>query len=40
MTPEAALSRVVHCLDRAHDTGFKAKAFHRARNVVRETDPT
>jgi len=39
MTPEAALDRVVHCLDRAHDTSFKAKAFHRARNVVRETDP-
>jgi putative hydrolase len=39
MTPEAALDRVVHCLDRAHDSGFKAKAFFRARNVVRETDP-
>jgi putative hydrolase len=39
MTPEAALDRVVHCLDRAHDTSFKAKAFFRARNVVRETDP-
>ena len=39
MTPEAALDRVVHCLDRAHDTGFKAKAFFRARNVVRATDP-
>ncbi len=39
MTPEAALDRVVHCLDRAHDTSFKAKAFHRARNVVRATDP-
>jgi putative hydrolase len=39
MTPEAALDRVVHCLDRAHDTSFKAKAFFRARDVVRETDP-
>ena len=39
MTPEAALGRVVHCLDRAHAPGFKAKAFLRARNVVRETDP-
>ena len=39
MTPEAALDRVVHCLDRAHDNGFKAKAFHRARDVVRATDP-
>ena len=39
MTPEAALDRVVHCLDRAHDTGFRAKAFQRARDVVRNTDP-
>jgi putative hydrolase len=39
MTPEAALDRVVHCLDRVHDTSFKAKAFARAREVVRETDP-
>ncbi|MFV0308574.1 MAG: PHP domain-containing protein [Desertimonas sp.] len=37
MTPEAAFDRIVHCLDRAHDTSFKAKAFHRARSVVRET---
>ncbi len=40
MTPEAALDRVVHLLDRAHESSFKAKAFQRARNVVRETDPT
>lgn len=26
---------MVHCLDRAHDTGFKAKAFVRALDVVR-----
>jgi putative hydrolase len=39
MTPAAALERVVHCLDRAHDTGFKAKAFARALDVVRATDP-
>ncbi len=39
MTPDAALSRVVHCLDRAHDKGFKAKAFVRARDVVRQIDP-
>src|SRR5262245_52226322 len=39
MTPDAALDRVVHCLDRAHDTSFKAKAFVRARDVVRQTDP-
>ena len=24
------MERVVHCLDRAHDTGFRAKAFVRA----------
>jgi putative hydrolase len=39
MTPEAALDRVVHCLDRAQASGFKAKAFVRARDVVRATDP-
>ena len=37
MTPEAALLRVIHCLDRAHETGFKAKAFVRALDVVRNT---
>lgn len=37
MTPEAALLRVIHCLDRAHETGFKAKAFTRALDVVRNT---
>jgi putative hydrolase len=40
MTPEDALDRVMHCLDRAHDTGFRAKAFQRARDVVRNTDPS
>jgi putative hydrolase len=39
MTPEDALDRVMHCLDRAHDKGFRAKAFMRARDVVRNTDP-
>ncbi len=39
MTPEQALLRVIHCLDRAHDTGFKAKAFARALDVVRTTPP-
>lgn len=39
MTPEAAFDRIVHCLDRAHDNSFKAKAFHRARNIVRDLDP-
>jgi putative hydrolase len=39
VTPEAALDRIVHLLDRAHEPSFKAKAFQRARNVVRDTDP-
>jgi putative hydrolase len=39
MTPEEALLRVIHCLDRAHETGFKAKAFVRALDVVRNTPP-
>ncbi len=37
MTPEQALLRVIHCLDRAHESGFKAKAFTRALYVVRTT---
>ena len=37
MTPVEALERVVHCLDRAHETGFKTKAFVRALDVVRAT---
>jgi len=39
MTPEEALDLVIHCLDRAHTGGFKVKAFVRARDVVRSTDP-
>ena len=39
MTPAEALDRVVHCLDRAHDGGFKVKAFVRARDVVRDLPP-
>jgi putative hydrolase len=39
MTPVEALERVIHCLDRAHDTGFKTKAFVRALDTVRATDP-
>jgi putative hydrolase len=39
MTPEAALMRVLHCLDRAFVGGFKTKAFVRALDVVRNTDP-
>ena len=35
----AALERVMHCLDRAHDSGFKAKAFGRALDVVRSLPP-
>ena len=34
MTPQAALDRVVHCLDRAHAGGYRAKAFATARDVV------
>jgi putative hydrolase len=37
MTPVEALERIVHCLDRAHVTGFKTKAFVRALNTVRMT---
>jgi putative hydrolase len=39
VTPEQALARIVHCLDRAHDSGFRTKAFLRALTVVRATDP-
>lgn len=31
--------RVVHCLDRARESGFRTKAFVRALDVVRATDP-
>jgi putative hydrolase len=39
VTPVEALERVVHCLDRAHDAGFKTKAFVRALEVARATSP-
>jgi putative hydrolase len=39
MTPEEALLRVIHCLDRALASGFKTKAFVRALDVVRSIDP-
>ncbi len=39
MTPEQALLRVIHCLDRALASPFKTKAFVRALDVVRSTDP-
>ncbi|WP_420452836.1 PHP domain-containing protein [Ilumatobacter sp.] len=38
MTPEDALLRVIHCLDRSRASGFKTKAFVRALDVVRTTD--
>lgn len=37
MSPEDALLKVIHHLDRAHEKGFKAKAFIRALDVVRTT---
>jgi putative hydrolase len=37
MTPEQALARIVHCLDRAHVGGFKTQAWVRALAVVRAT---
>jgi putative hydrolase len=39
MTPEAALERVIHCLDRALASPYKTRAFVRALDVVRTTDP-
>ncbi|HUF97384.1 MAG TPA: PHP domain-containing protein [Ilumatobacter sp.] len=39
MSPEAALGRVIHCLDRALASPYKTKAFVRALEVVRSTDP-
>ena len=39
MDPEEALARIVHCLDRAHVGGFKAKAWSGALARVRDTDP-
>ena len=39
MTPIEALERVIYYLDRAHDTGFKTKAFLRALEVARGIDP-
>lgn len=37
MDPVAALERVVHCLDRAHDQTHRTRAFVRALEVVRAT---
>jgi putative hydrolase len=38
MTPVEALERVMHCLDRAFDSGHRVKAFSRALDIVRTTD--
>lgn len=37
MTPETALERIVHCLDRDGEGGFRSAAFARALDVVRRT---
>ena len=39
LTPEDALLRVIHCLDRSRASQYKSKAFVRALDVVRSTDP-
>ena len=39
MTPLDALDRAVYFLDRAHEGGFKTKAFLRARDVLRAIGP-
>lgn len=39
MTPVEALQRAVHLLDRAHASGFKARAFVRALDVLRSLPP-
>lgn len=39
MTPEQALLQVIHFKDRAHESGFKTKAFVRALDIVREMPP-
>ncbi len=39
MTPVEALERIVHCLDRVHDTSFRSKAWFGALQTVRATDP-
>ncbi len=39
MTPLDALDQAIYYLDRAHEGGFKTKAFTRAREVIRALDP-
>ena len=36
MTPVQAMERAIHYLDRAHESGFKTKAFVRALDVLQE----
>ena len=39
MTPLDAIDRAIYYLDRAHESGFKTKAFVRARDVLAALDP-
>ena len=39
MSPVEALERAIHYLDRAHESGFKTKAFVRALDVIRSLEP-
>jgi putative hydrolase len=39
VTPVDAILRAIHYLDRAHESGFKTKAFTRALEVIRSMDP-
>ncbi|MDW3213878.1 MAG: PHP domain-containing protein [Ilumatobacteraceae bacterium] len=39
MSPEAALERIIHCLDRSLASPYKTRAFVGALGVVRTTDP-
>lgn len=39
MTPLDAIDRAIYFLDRAHEGGFKTKAFARARDVLAGLDP-
>jgi putative hydrolase len=39
VTPVEALERIVHCLDRVHETSFRSKAWFGALQTVRATDP-
>jgi putative hydrolase len=39
MEPAEALARILHCLDRSLDGGFRTKAFASALDTVRATEP-